>query len=161
TRPVPTEGSCLTMRLSIATHLVHAALFTALTGFCADTRAQAPVVPAPTQNISADASDDVAGEFRTTNFVVSGTTRGLARRFAERAEKHRKELAKQWLGKELPNWASPCRVQVELQQGRLGGLSTFDFQNQSAAWVPVRISVSGNVDGILTNTLPHEMTHAV
>src|SRR5262249_41370270 len=114
------------MRFSIATHSVRAALFVALAGFCADARAQPRAHPAPTESITVDAHDDDVGDFRTTNFVVSGTTRGLARRFAERAEKHRKDLAKLWLGKELPNWASPCRVQVDLHQDRLGGLSTFD-----------------------------------
>src|SRR3954470_20504849 len=98
------------MRRSIAKHSVRAAVFAALVGFCADARAQPRVYPAPTEIVSAEAHDEVVGDYRTTNFVVSGTTRGRARRFAERAERHRRDLAKAWLGKELPDWASPCRV---------------------------------------------------
>ena len=151
------------MRFSIATLPSCAALFAALTGFCAlaaPAAAQPPVHRTPLEG-TADAGLDEYGECRTTNFVVTGTTRRIARRFAERAEKHRQELAKAWLGRELPDWSSPCRVDLQLTGGRLGGMSTFDFGNTSAAWSPVRIALTGPADAILGNSLPHEVTHTI
>ncbi len=140
-----------------------AALFAALTGLCAGVvpaAAQPPIHRSPVES-AAEAGLDEYGECRTANFVVSGTTRRIARRFADRAEKHRKELAKAWLGKELPDWAAPCRVDLQLTGGRLGGVSTFDFSNTSSAWSPVRITLSGPADAILSNSLPHEVTHTM
>jgi len=151
------------MRSEFATLSSRAALFAALAGLCAvcaPAAAQPPIHRSPSES-SADAWLDEPGECRTTNFVVTGTTRRIARRFAERAEKHRQELSKAWLGHELPAWAAPCRVEVRLQNGRLAGMSTFDFQNMSAAWVPVRIALSGPLEATLVNSLPHEVTHTI
>lgn len=104
---------------------------------------------------------DAQGEFRSRNFVVTGTTVRTAIRLAERAEKCRTELAKQWLGKELPDWPTPCRLEVCLNQSRLSGLSTFDFNAPAAAWAPVRVCLAGDLDGIMANCLPHEITHTI
>jgi hypothetical protein len=150
------------MRFSIATPPSRAALFAVLAGLCAfsATAAQPPVHRTPLES-TADVGLDEFGECRSTNFVVTGTTRRIARRFAERAETHRKELAKAWLGRELPDWSSPCRVELQLTGGRLGGMSTFDFTNNSTAWSPVRIALNGPADAILSNSLPHEVTHTI
>src|SRR5262249_44477778 len=45
---------------------------------------------------------------RTTNFVVTAPTPQIAQSVGQWAEYYRKEKAKLWLGKEMPNWSQPC-----------------------------------------------------
>jgi hypothetical protein len=104
---------------------------------------------------------DAYGDYQSKNFLVTGTTVKIAKRIAERAEKCRVDLAKQWLGAELPDWPTPCRMEVSLTPGRIGGVSTFDFNAPAASWSPVRMCLSGDLEGILANCLPHEVTHTI
>jgi len=50
---------------------------------------------------------------RTANFMVEAPTREAAKAVAEHAEACRKSIAREWLGKELPAWRSPCPVKGE------------------------------------------------
>ena len=46
-----------------------------------------------------------AAGYKTTNFVVSAPTPQLAKEIGDQAEVYRKQLAVEWLGKELPAWS--------------------------------------------------------
>jgi peptidase MA superfamily protein len=106
-------------------------------------------------------ADDVRGNFQTKNFVVTGTTVRVAQRIGERAEKQRRALARLWLGKDLPDWPTPSPIAIRLGEERLAGASTFDFARPAESWAPVCIHLAGNLDGILNNSLPHEITHTI
>ena len=44
----------------------------------------------------------MAAGYKTTNFVVSAPTPELAKEIGDQAEIYRRQLADEWLGKELP-----------------------------------------------------------
>src|SRR4051812_39084013 len=64
---------------------------------------------------------------RTDNFHVTAPTAALAREVAAAAERHRKELAVLWLGAEMPRWAEPCAIAVDVTLGGAAGSTTFTF----------------------------------
>jgi hypothetical protein len=96
---------------------------------------------------------------RTTNFVVEAPTPDAARAVAEHAETCRKEIARQWLGKELPPWPAPCPVKVKITGGEAGGLTSFGFARGKVS--DQEMSVEGRLDRILASAIPHEVTHTV
>jgi hypothetical protein len=96
---------------------------------------------------------------RTANFIVEAPTAELARRVAERAEAERASIAREWLGRELAPWSSPCPVRVRLTQGEAGGLTSFGFDRGSVT--DQEITVEGRLDRILASALPHEITHTI
>ena len=51
---------------------------------------------------------------RSQNFIVSAPTPDFAREVCQAAERYRKELAMEWLGRELPPWEGPCPIQVQV-----------------------------------------------
>jgi hypothetical protein len=74
------------------------------------------------------------------------------------AEQYRKDLAIQWLGKELPQWAKPCPIYVTYTTGN-GGSTSFIFQNGEVfGW---RMNVQGSRQRILDSVLPHEVLHTI
>jgi len=98
---------------------------------------------------------------RTTNFIVKARTPALAREVAEAAEKFRKELALEWLGRELPRWTNPCRVTV--QDGPnlgAGGATSFTFPINAPRQYFI-MSIQGSRKRILDSVLPHEVTHTI
>jgi len=97
--------------------------------------------------------------FRTPNFVVDAPTREIAKSVAERAETYRGEIAREWLGRELPTWASPCPVRVRITGGEAGGLTSFGFNDGRVT--DQSMVVEGRLDRILASALPHEVTHTV
>jgi hypothetical protein len=97
--------------------------------------------------------------FRTPNFVVEAATPDAARAVAERAEVCRKMIARQWLGKELPNWSSPCPIKVKLTTGEAGGVTSFGFARGKVT--DQEMSVEGRLERILACAVPHEVTHTV
>ena len=97
--------------------------------------------------------------FRTTNFVVEADTTAVARSVAEHAESCRALIAREWLGKELPAWSSPCPVRVKLTRGEAGGLTSFGFHGGRVT--DQNMVVEGRIDRILASALPHEITHTV
>lgn len=104
-------------------------------------------------------ADEVAtSTFRTQNFVVSAPSHELAKASAEAAEQYRKQIAMEWLAKELPDWSQRCHVQVNIAE-RPSGLTTFVFRRGNVqGW---QITVTGPEQLVLESVLPHEVTHAV
>lgn len=100
-----------------------------------------------------------AATFRTRNFVVTAPTDDVAREVAEAAEHFRLELAKEWLGTELPNWSRPCPVKVKVGQIGAGGATTFTFdRGEVSGW---DMSVQGTLERILDSVIPHEVSHTI
>ena len=97
--------------------------------------------------------------FRTTNFVVDAPNQSIARTVAEHAEADRVSIARAWLGRELPNWTSPCPIRVKVTSGEAGGLTSFGFNNGRVT--DQSMVVEGRVDRILASALPHEITHTI
>lgn len=115
--------------------------------------APAPVLPPP-----ADPGAGPAVAW-SRNFTVTAPTRGLAKLFAEAAERLRKEKAVLWLGKELPPWPGRCPLQVRVGMAGAGGATTFEFTDgvvKSRA-----MYLEGALDRLLISALPHEVTHTV
>ncbi len=97
--------------------------------------------------------------FRTGNFVVEAPTQSIARTVAEHAETERVNIARAWLGQELPAWKSPCPIRVKVTPGEAGGLTSFGFNNGRVT--DQSMVVEGRLDRILASALPHEITHTV
>ncbi len=104
-------------------------------------------------------TDALGASFRSANFVVEARTAEAARAVAERAEVCRKVIARQWLGKELPNWSSPCPIKVKLTNGEAGGVTSFGFAHGKVT--DQEMSVEGRLERILACAVPHEVTHTV
>jgi RNA polymerase sigma factor (sigma-70 family) len=96
---------------------------------------------------------------RTTNFEVTAPAGRVARLVAEAAERHRKEQATLWLGKELPAWSERCAIKVRIGLEGVGGATTFSYD---AGRVTSRdMHLEGPLDRLLTSALPHEVTHTI
>jgi hypothetical protein len=118
------------------------------------------------------------------NFIVTAPTRGLATLFAEAAERHRKEKAILWLGRELPPWRKPCPLVVRVTMSGAAGATTFEFAEEPITGQLLagatsdrgtaggfifrqgkvksrRMQLEGSIDRLLLSALPHEVTHAV
>ena len=101
-----------------------------------------------------------AAGFRTTNFTVSAQTPQLAREIGLTAERYRKELAIEWLGKEMPAWSRRCPItaRVDSHLGA-GGATSFLFEKGEVyGW---QMSIQGSRERILDSVLPHEVTHTI
>lgn len=98
--------------------------------------------------------------FRTQNFICEAPTVQQAKMFCEAAEQYRRELAIEWLGRELPPWPSPCPITCEVGPNLgAGGATSFIFQNGDVyGW---RMNVQGSEVRILDSVLPHEVTHTI
>ena len=97
---------------------------------------------------------------RSANFVIQTQDPQLAPRIAEAAEEYRKELAVAWLGKEMPNWSSPCTMTVRIGPNLgAGGATTFMFdRGEVFGW---RMSIQGSRERVFDSVLPHEITHMI
>lgn len=96
--------------------------------------------------------------FRTANFAVTAPTMEIARQIGEAAEQNRKELARLWLGKELPAWSEPCPVRVRSTDEPTGSATEFAFDN---GVVSRKMFLEGPLDRIFADLLPHEITHTI
>src|SRR5215218_5473472 len=96
---------------------------------------------------------------RTANFVVEAPTPQAAKAVAEHAETCRAAIARQWLGRELPNWPAPCPIRVKLTAGEAGGVTSFGFSHGKVS--DQDMAVEGRLDRILASALPHEVTHTI
>ena len=97
---------------------------------------------------------------RSKNFLVTASSAPLAKEVCLAAETFRKEMALEWLGQQLPDWAQPCpiRVHASAQLGA-GGVTSFVFSNgQPGQW---QMTIQGSRQRILDSVLPHEITHTV
>ena len=100
-----------------------------------------------------------AAEHRTANFVVRAASADVARRVGETAERYRKKLALQWLGKEMPKWGHPCPLRVTITTNGSGGSTSFAF-DKGAIWSQ-EMHIEGTLERLLSSVLPHEVTHTV
>lgn len=106
------------------------------------------------------ASAALAAGARTTNFIVQAPTRALAEEIGRSAEQWRKELAIEWLGKEMPPWSKPCPIQASVSpQLGAGGETSFVFdRGEVFGWT---MKVQGSRERVLDSVLPHEITHTI
>jgi phage terminase large subunit-like protein len=101
-----------------------------------------------------------AAGYKTTNFVVSAPTPQLAKEIGDQAEVYRKQLAMEWLGKELPAWSKPCPIKAQVQPNLgAGGATKFVFdRGEVFGW---EMNIQGSRERILDSVLPHEVTHTI
>ena len=97
---------------------------------------------------------------RTQNFVVTASSPELAREIAEAAENYRRDLALEWLGRELPPWHDICPISTEVAPHLgAGGMTSFSFdRGRPYGWT---MSVQGSRERVLDSVLPHEVTHTI
>ena len=101
-----------------------------------------------------------AAGYRTANFTVDAPTPRLAKEIGDAAEQYRTELAQEWLGKPLPNWAKPCPIKARVAPGLgAGGATSFVFdRGEVFDW---RMDIQGSRERILDSVVPHEVTHTI
>lgn len=95
----------------------------------------------------------------TTNFDVVAPTPQIAQQVAQYAEHYRKEKAKEWLGREMPPWRTPCPLRVTVTMEGAGGATTFEYGNGEV--MGQHMHIEGSLDRLLASVLPHEVTHTV
>lgn len=107
------------------------------------------------------AAADGAGH-RTRNFLVNAPTGDLARRVGEAAERYRRDLSLEWLGRELPDWRDPCPIVVQTGPTMgASGQTTFDLVSDGSQPRHWSMVVRGTPERVLDSVLPHEITHTV
>lgn len=127
----------------------------------------APPQPDPDRipPLAARPAADPFGVTRTDNFVVTAPTIQVAEAVATKAEWHRRELAKRWFGKELPDAGVPVTVKVTITTGNSGGATTFTFGEADGKRPPgvktAAMELRGPLDTVLKSVLPHEVMHVV
>jgi hypothetical protein len=97
---------------------------------------------------------------RTANFIVSAETPAIAQQIGQAAEQFRKQLAIEWLGREMPTWAEPCPITVQVGNNLgAGGATSFMFERGEVyGW---RMTIQGSLERVLDSVLPHEVTHTI
>jgi hypothetical protein len=97
---------------------------------------------------------------RSEHFIVSAPSRELAEEICQAAETLRRDLAIEWLGKELGPWREPCPIQAHVHpQLGAGGVTSFMFdRGQPWGWT---MSIQGSRERVLDSVLPHEITHTI
>jgi hypothetical protein len=98
--------------------------------------------------------------YRTQYFLVTAPTPELAREIGDAAEACRRDLALEWLGRELPPWRDICTISARVSPNLgAGGATTFMFDNgQPFGW---KMTLQGSRERILDSVLPHEITHTI
>ena len=94
----------------------------------------------------------------TANFRVTAPSTRIARLVADVAERTRKDMALTWLRKELPRRPEPCPIAVTVSHQGSGGATSFDF---TGGKVFADMHVEGELDRLLADIVPHEVTHTV
>ncbi len=96
----------------------------------------------------------------TQNFIVFASSPEWAAQVAQVAEKHRSELAKYWLGSELPPWPERCPVHVQAsdRMAASGETRYLVSHGRAGGWTMV---VNGTPERVLDSVLPHEITHTI
>lgn len=101
---------------------------------------------------------------RSQNFIVRAPDARLAQKVSQQAEVFRKQLALEWLGRELPPWPQPCPIEVILDP-HAGGETSFAFidHDPQGRGRPVdwQMKIYGPPDRLLDAVLPHEVTHTI
>jgi len=101
-----------------------------------------------------------AAGYKTTNFVVSAPTPQLAKEIGDAAEVYRRQLALEWIGKEMPSWSKPCPINARVAPNLgAGGATSFVFdRGEVFDW---KMNIQGSRERILDSVLPHEITHTI
>ena len=110
--------------------------------------------------LSANRSQSHAASYRTANFIIEAPTTELATEIGKTAERYRRDLAIEWLGKEMPNWSKPCPItaKVDPKLGA-GGATSFVFDHGEVfGWT---MNIQGSRERVLDSVLPHEVTHTI
>ncbi len=95
----------------------------------------------------------------TQNFVVTAPTAEFAELVGQAAEHYRRELALEWLGREMPRWANRCPIFVKVGEYSASGATSFNFdQGEVYGW---KMNVTGTAERILDSVLPHEVNHTI
>ena len=97
---------------------------------------------------------------RSKNFIVTASDAQFARTIAAAAERYRRDLALDWLGKELPPWREPCPIRVH-DGPRLGAGGETSFMFDGGRPFGWQMMVQGSRERILDSVLPHEITHTI
>jgi hypothetical protein len=101
----------------------------------------------------------LGASYRTQNFLVTAPTAQLAREIGDAAEVYRRDLAVQWLGRQLQPWTQPCPITAQVGPMGAGGATSFVFEGgRPNGW---QMSIQGSRERILDSVLPHEITHTV
>jgi hypothetical protein len=102
----------------------------------------------------------LGASYRTQNFIVTAPTPHFAQQVAMAAENFRRDLALEWLGRELPPWSQPCPIRVDVGPNKgAGGTTRFSFyEGRPTDWT---MSIQGSSERILDSVLPHEITHTI
>lgn len=103
------------------------------------------------------------GPVESANFIVYANDRLLAARVSQAAERFRKSLAAEWLGRELPTWRQKCPIEVTVDL-HPGGETSFAFvpdSNQRMTPIDWQMKIFGPPDRLLDAVLPHEITHTI
>ncbi len=102
----------------------------------------------------------MGASYRTQNFIVTAPSPHFAQQIALSAENYRRDLAVEWLGRELPPWSQPCPIRVDVGPTKgAGGATSFAFHGgHPMDWT---MSIQGSAERILDSVLPHEITHTV
>jgi RNA polymerase sigma factor (sigma-70 family) len=126
--------------------------------------AAGPLAPPPTgptavapPPVTPDAAEPAT--VTTANFRVTAPSARVARLIADAAERARKDVAVAWLGRELPARTETCRIRVTIGHSGTGGATTFDFGSDRTPSADMH--VEGPLDQLLTDVVPHEVTHVV
>lgn len=97
---------------------------------------------------------------RTENFIVRASSPQVSAGVAKAAEHFRKQLALEWLGRELPRWRHPCPIEVHVgPQYGAGGATSFRFQGREP--IDWSMTIHGSYERVLDSVLPHEVTHTI
>jgi hypothetical protein len=98
---------------------------------------------------------------RTTNFVVHAPNlpQEVADKVGQWAEYYRREKAKEWLGQEMPTWAQPCPLHVQVTDQGPSGATSFMFGPHGVT--SQKMEIQGPIERLIHSVLPHEITHTV
>lgn len=91
---------------------------------------------------------------KTENFIIDSPAFELSQEIGKQAEDYRRQIARKWIGRELPTWIIPCIIFVSLENNNYAW--TYHYQGQLRG-----ISIRGSREDIFKHSLPHEITHAV
>ncbi len=102
----------------------------------------------------------MGASYRTQNFIITADTPQLAQEIGDSAEQFRRDLAIEWLGRELPPWTDVCPIsaQVSPHLGAGGATSFYFSHGRPHGW---RMSLQGSRERVLDSVLPHEITHTI
>ena len=108
----------------------------------------------------ASAVASMGASYRTANFIVEAPTANMAEQIGRAAEGYRRDLAIDWLGREMPKWSQPCPITCQVADHLgAGGATSFVFEHGEVfGW---RMTIQGSLVRILDSVLPHEVTHTI